>query len=349
MQPTSPFRSLLAALCAVALLPIIGPTTAAAQSSTYDFQPGERTLFASDFSGDNLGDFPRGLQFIQGNMQVVEMDGRRVLQGDARRSRFSVLLPEVLPQTFTIEFEAYEPRRGVGVAIALSEPPNFGWAWSADYEQNFFNAGDSHGSGVWGDGGQLSTTKTSAMMDGFVPVRIMVDGAHAKMFMGTTRVANVPTAQLPRTDRIYFLFDPAPPDAPVYITGIRIAAGGRDLYEAIEAAGRVEIHDILFDTGSATIRPESEPILAQIAAMLEQHPDLRVVIEGHTDSQGEFDMNVRLSADRATSVKSWLVDRNGVAPSRLYTIGMGPARPVASNETPEGRQRNRRVELARLQ
>ena len=329
------------------------PATASAQTasvSNYDFEPGERTLFQSDFSVDELGDFPRGLELIQGNMQVVEWEGRRMLQGDSRYCRFAVVLPETLPEQFTIEFEAYEPRASVGVSVALSEPPNWGWAWAHGYDHHYFKAGDNHGSGIWGArGSKVSTTDSTLMDEGLSPVRIMVDGEHAKMFIGEERVANLPRADLPRGDRLYFFFDPVPPDEPVYITNIRVAAGGKDLYEALTTDGRVEIHDILFDTGSATIRAESAPILEEIGTMLQEHAELSLLIEGHTDDQGDFDMNMQLSADRAASVKAWLVERSGIDASRLRTMGLGPSRPVGSNDTAAGRQKNRRVELVRMQ
>ena len=82
--------------------------------------------------------------------------------------------------------------------------------------------------------------------------------------------------------------------------------------------------------------------------MLVQHPELRIRIEGHTDSEGEDAYNQQLSEQRATAVRSYLVEKYGVAAQRLETAGLGESKPVADNATPEGRQQNRRVELVRL-
>lgn len=82
--------------------------------------------------------------------------------------------------------------------------------------------------------------------------------------------------------------------------------------------------------------------------MLQEHPDLRISIEGHTDSDGDDAFNKQLSERRAESVKAHLVEAYGIDPSRLETAGFGESKPVAPNDTPEGRQQNRRVELVRL-
>ena len=326
------------------------PAVPGGVASTYDFEPGDRELFVSDFSADNPGDFPRGLELVEGNMQVIEWQGRRFIQTSSKYNAFAVPLPETLPEQFTIEFDLYDAAGVWGVGIALSDPPNRGFTWSAYYEAHVFRAGHEHGSGVWTgrNNQQVATSVDMRSAEQIVPVRIMVDGAHAKMFIGENRVANVPQADLPRSDRIYFFVWSLPPDKLTYIADIRIAAGGRDLYDALEADGRVAIRDILFDTNSATIRPESAPILEQIGTMMQEHPELKLMVEGHTDDEGEFDWNMELSADRAASVKTYLVENFGIQTDRMRTMGLGSTQPVDSNDRPEGRQKNRRVELVKF-
>jgi outer membrane protein OmpA-like peptidoglycan-associated protein len=326
------------------------PAVPGGVASTYDFEPGDRELFVSDFSADNPGDFPRGLELVEGNMQVIEWQGRRFLQTNSQYNGFAVPLPETLPEQFTIEFDLYDAAGFYGVGIALSDPPNRGFTWSSYYDAHVFRAGHQHGSGVWTgrNNEQVATAVDMRSSEEIVPVRIMVDGAHAKMFIGENRVANVPQANLPRSEKVYFSVWSRPPDKLTYIADIRIAAGGRDLYEALEADGRVAIRDILFDTNSATIRPESAPILEQIGTMMREHPELKLMVEGHTDDEGEFDWNMELSADRAASVKSYLVEHFGIEADRMRTMGLGPTQPVDTNDTAEGRQKNRRVELVKF-
>lgn len=102
---------------------------------------------------------------------------------------------------------------------------------------------------------------------------------------------------------------------------------------------------LLFDTNSATLQSASQGNVASLAATLNKYPETVIRIDGHTDAQGADDYNLGLSDRRAQSVKSSLVDL-GVAPSRMVTFGYGESRPVASNDTSDGRQLNRRVEVA---
>ena len=80
--------------------------------------------------------------------------------------------------------------------------------------------------------------------------------------------------------------------------------------------------------------------------MLRSHPDMQIVIEGHTDHRGEDAYNLTLSEERAQSVRSYLVERHGIAAERLTVAGYGETQPVDTNDTPQGRHNNRRVEVA---
>lgn len=102
--------------------------------------------------------------------------------------------------------------------------------------------------------------------------------------------------------------------------------------------------DVLFDTGSAVLKPAGEQVVDRIAEVMRQHPQQRVLIEGHTDSQGSDDANVALSRRRAEAFAIPLI-QDGVDPSRVEVVGRGEALPVASNDTAAGRQQNRRVEM----
>ncbi len=137
-------------------------------------------------------------------------------------------------------------------------------------------------------------------------------------------------------------------DDPRMIANLRINAGGTPMYDALTAEGRFSTQGILFDTGSDVIRPESTPTLAEIGDMLKKYTDLRIRIEGHTDSQGDDASNQQLSERRAAAVRAFLVSTYGIEEARLESQGLGESTPVASNDSPEGRQQNRRVELVKL-
>ena len=110
---------------------------------------------------------------------------------------------------------------------------------------------------------------------------------------------------------------------------------------------RVELHGIYFNSGSAVLLEESEPMLRQIAAMIEASPAKQLTVEGHTDNIGSAAYNLDLSTRRAEAVRTALITRYGVTASRLAAKGFGFTRPVDTNATYVGRAHNRRVEISR--
>ena len=122
--------------------------------------------------------------------------------------------------------------------------------------------------------------------------------------------------------------------------------GREAMAQALEVKRRFDLYGIHFETGQAAIQQESQSLLDDIAAVMKQFPDWRLEIVGHTDAAGDPAQNEALSRARADAVMAALVQR-GIDAGRLAPQGMGEAQPVASNDTPEGRALNRRVELVR--
>ncbi len=119
-----------------------------------------------------------------------------------------------------------------------------------------------------------------------------------------------------------------------------------DVQLKAEVGKALVLEGIVFNTGSAEILPASEDILQQAYNTLRFNPDIIVQITGHTDSRGSKAKNMKLSDNRAKSVRDWLVAK-GIDAARLSAKGFGPDRPAASNDTEEGRQKNRRIEFVR--
>jgi outer membrane protein OmpA-like peptidoglycan-associated protein/type II secretory pathway pseudopilin PulG len=302
--------------------------------ANYDFKPGTRVLFADDFMQDEVGDFPRRFEFVSGNMEIVEWQQGRWLRLSST-SKFNVVLPEVLPQRYTMEFD-------------FSVPGGEMWIYP-DYENNgsyYLIFGNGGVAGVNGPNIGGRSAANAALSDKVVRARVMADGAYVKLYVNDKRLANVPNFGPARTNKILFWVD-ANETNPAIFGNFRIAAGGKKLYDSLAQDGRVATQGIYFDTGSDRIRPESTPTLKEIAAMLTEHPDLRLLIEGHTDNVGAAAANQSLSEKRAAAVRQALIEGFGVAGDRLTTKGLGATKPVAANDTPEGRQNNRRVELVR--
>lgn len=115
--------------------------------------------------------------------------------------------------------------------------------------------------------------------------------------------------------------------------------------EGLEAEGRIALYNIFFGFDSAELQPDSAPALAEIARLMADKPALKVLIVGHTDSQGALDYNLELSRQRAAAVVATLAAEHGVAAERMTPAGVGFLAPVASNRSEQGRALNRRVEL----
>lgn len=118
-----------------------------------------------------------------------------------------------------------------------------------------------------------------------------------------------------------------------------------NLMDELSKKGRVAVY-IHFATDSAEIDDQAEPVINEIVTLLKQNPELKLIVEGHTDSSGDAEDNLRLSRERAAAVVKGLKEA-GISAERLSSQGYGDTRPVADNDTPEGRAKNRRVELVK--
>ncbi len=125
-----------------------------------------------------------------------------------------------------------------------------------------------------------------------------------------------------------------------------VTADASSLSNEINKSGHVAVYGIHFDTGKATILPDSEATLGEIVKLLQQDADLKLRVEGHTDNQGNAAANQALSEKRAQAVVAWLT-AHGVAANRLTAKGFGQAKPIEDNGTEDGRAKNRRVELVK--
>lgn len=300
-----------------------------------DFTPGTRVIYATDFTRDELGDFPRAFELGGGNFEVADIGGTRWLRATSF-GKFEIPLSEVLPEQFTIEFDFMGPS---------------GWDQSlyftAKEDGKYVQWGNESG-GIEGPGDyRVMASLPNGGAKRRIAVKLMGDGRYVKVYMNGVRVANAPNADLGRSNKLTFHVK-ASHDAIALFGNLRIAAGGKDLYKALAETGRVTADGIFFDTNSDRLRPESAPVLEQIGAMLSQHADMRLAIEGHTDNVGVAAANQTLSQKRAAAVKTYLVEKHHVDAARLTASGFGSTKPVAPNADEAGRQKNRRVELVKM-
>jgi len=127
----------------------------------------------------------------------------------------------------------------------------------------------------------------------------------------------------------------------------KVEFSANEMAAAIKANGFVALNGIVFDTAKATIKPESEALLAEVVALMKNDRQLKLSVEGHTDNVGDKKSNADLSVRRAESVVKYLGNK-GIESTRLRFSGKGDTVPVADNRTEEGRARNRRVELVKF-
>jgi outer membrane protein OmpA-like peptidoglycan-associated protein len=133
-----------------------------------------------------------------------------------------------------------------------------------------------------------------------------------------------------------------------FISNFRIAAGLPDMRNRLITEGKIISYGILFDINSDKLKPESAPSIKEIAQVLNDNPDVRVKIVGHTDNSGDDALNMDLSKRRAESVKNELIKTYSVNPARLETDGKGESQPLAPNENALNKSKNRRVEFIKL-
>lgn len=126
-----------------------------------------------------------------------------------------------------------------------------------------------------------------------------------------------------------------------------VVANAEAMGNDINTTGHVLIYGIYFDTGKSEIKPESDAAILEMAKLLKNNVNLKLYVVGHTDNVGSFDSNMKLSKDRASAVAKTLSVKHGIAVERLKSHGVASLTPVTSNDTADGKAKNRRVGLVK--
>jgi OmpA-OmpF porin, OOP family len=350
--------SLIVAAAGTVLLGV-GPLRAGqAQTGTdakvwenYDFVPGSKVLFYTDFSEDRVGNFARGLRYRSGPAEVIERDGVKMLRSTGQ-AEFLIPVGRKLPDRFTLEIDVIAPRGSCACydVIAFEGGAELDRG-DTSAEINWQPAGTTIISSAFNRNMEVEIPEAmqEQIKGSLVHVRVLMDGPYFKMYMNERRMYNIPELPFRRDSVIrVVLHGTEEPDVAVFVTSVRVAESEAGvLYDALMANGRWVTQGILFATGKADLRPESRPVLKEIAATMKQHVDLKILIEGHTDNVGAAAGNLALSDARATAVKGALVSEYGVDGGRITTKGFGDTKPSVPNTTAAGRAQNRRVEIVK--
>jgi OOP family OmpA-OmpF porin len=329
------------------------PNLAAVKS---DFVPGEKTIFYDDFS-DMAGDEPPPHWKVRGGM--VELRTAGGIRQLTLTNPAIGLTPNLksLPQNFTMEAD-------LTLANLTGNGGSVHWIFlnKQGYqllEVKLFAQDASDGYGVTTDvltgdpreNTEVLGTATPAT-DWRKPIQqaLSLQDGRIRLYMNGVRVIDVNqvTVDMSKVASVQFSLNMGnSSDAVVGLRRVRFAESTPDFSKVVASSGRYVTHGILFDTDSDRIRPESAPVIKSIARGLETNPNLKLLIEGHTDSTGNADHNRDLSKRRAEAVKTVLVSQFSVEAARLTTAGLGATKPIDSNDTPQGRAENRRVEFVK--
>jgi OOP family OmpA-OmpF porin len=250
-----------------------------------------------------------------------------------------------LPPKYTVELETYS-----NGADKSGHWFDIFWLDSEGEEigQFYLRNGDDTYLGILGQE-KASKSLPEKLGKGIHVMRIMATSQSIKCYVDNERVANVPQVEGFHPVGFKITTDPwQDENNPLLFRGFRFAEGGKTLREQLDETGKIITHGILFDVNSAKIKGESYKTLQEIGQLLQDDPQLRLSIEGHTDSDGTDEHNLTLSQDRANSVRDYLVSTFKIDTGRLEAKGWGESKPIDTNDTAEGKANNRRVELIKL-
>jgi OmpA-OmpF porin, OOP family len=330
--------------------------------SKYNFVAGDEIIFQDDLINEESGEFPSRWDLTKGSAENASFEGENIINFENN----SIITPlmetdKYLPEVFTIEFDVYFDQQKMD-----------SYVYHQIYKLRFWN-GDSYIKlpNSLGTYNPIKVYRYGATLSGKIKgqkkdfkgfeeslkekqplwrhIAIAFNKRSLKVFVDQYRALNIPNLGFkPKMVSIEAYRNTYIKEPYVRaIKNIRIAEGGKKLYDRVMADGKFVTRGILFDVNKASIKPESMGVINEVVKMMQEHPDLNFRIEGHTDSDGADDYNLQLSQKRAVSVKQALVNL-GINSSRMETKGLGESIPVSDNTSPEGKANNRRVEFIKI-
>jgi outer membrane protein OmpA-like peptidoglycan-associated protein len=296
----------------------------------YDFVPGDKIMFHDDQVSETVGEFPSKWKLLKGSAEIIKFADSNVVGFTKNGSDIEPLMKKAayLPAVFTIEFDIYFHHKGNEAYYV-----NFDQIGKLDIRIRNMTLKS------------FSGEYEIANKPGWHHVAIAFNQGKMKTYLDHNKAMNIPDiGGKPTKFTISSLSFGAVQGYPSVIRNIRVAEGGMDLYKRIVTDGKFITRGILFDVNKSNIQSQSMGVLNEIVKVMNEHPELKFSIEGHTDSDGEETYNNTLSEKRAEAVKKSLIEM-GISSDRLTTKGLGETKPVDNNTSPEGKANNRRVEF----
>ena len=314
-----------------------------------DFVPGDEIFFEDNLVNEQMGEFPSQWDLLNGNAEVASMAGVQAINLEAGgSSTIAPLMKEkhYLPDVFTLEFDYW-----VNSYTETNQAP------SQNYRLQFYDASGeevmhltfAEGYVDWeyistsGDRRTGRVGEYKEVIDAWSHLSVSFNKRAFKAYINGSRVTNIPNMAAPA----YFTIrNTGWNDHRTLVTNFRLAKGAVPLYDRMMSDGKFITYGITFDVGKATIKPESMGEINRIVTLMNENPDLKFSVEGHTDSTGNAASNQTLSEQRSQAIVAKLVEL-GIAQDRLTAVGKGQNSPIADNNTDEGRAKNRRVEFVK--
>ena len=337
-----------------------GQTPGLQSYSKYDFIPGDKIILYEDFSQDAVGDFPAlWTTDVAGEINTLNITPGNWFNLKSTEGTYWFMKDIDFPANFILEMDIVaktDPRRIAADLLFFGE--------SSHSEMN--KEGDPGNCGLhiemekanwltkgYKKGANEKLTGSSAINpvepDKVNHVIIWVQNRRVRIYNKGAKVLDVPTNiyEGSKFNRMCFkLYRGASSGA--FISNIKITTASPDMRNKLLTEGKLVTYGIYFDVNKDVVKSESFGTLKEIAAILNEVPEVKVKIVGHTDSDGADTANLDLSKRRSASVKEELARSFGVNADRLVTDGMGESQPVTTNDTPVNKALNRRVEFVKL-
>ncbi|MDZ7740148.1 MAG: OmpA family protein [Bacteroidales bacterium] len=309
--------------------------------SKYDFVPGDKIIFEDNLTGEENGEFPSRWDLVQGTVENARFGDDNIIMF---RGGSPMIIPylknpdtDYLPEVFTVGFDLYVNNHN-HFQVYFYDRKN------QKASSDFNPLAITYQRMRLGPASSYIPDKGSVENE-WAHISIAYTNGKMKAYINETRLINIPHLGFdPMGISLYALH--ASDENQFFIKNFRLAEGGVKYYDRFLQDGKIVSNGIRFDVGKATLRPESMGVINEIYKMLSEHPEVNVSIEGHTDSDGDTDLNQKLSEDRAATVMKQLVSM-GLSKDRLSFRGYGESKPVAPNDSPEGKASNRRVEFVK--